>query len=663
MAHMAWLMAHKPEKFVAYAIGVARVTLEYYVGFMRTYETLFPNVAVLPFTYGDAVVKACNSYLTDHPVLTSHLIFGREERRIRNERGHKQRKALEVDSRRHTNTLFAEAYHGGLNQAMEHGEYVAGPDSIILDVDFTGAYVTSMATFPVPNWNAGVLPLLSMEQVVEAHSFESLAQGAVPMMAANVTFAFPPDCQYPCLPVRSTDCPLFPRNGTTTCTGVELALAQTMDAQIDLGIGYHIPALCDEQRRPVLAFAEFLGRLAKQREAEQDRNPGSLQDRMLKELGASFYGKLAQGIEDRPVYNFSGGKAQLGPSAITTPHYAALTTGIIRAALCALVTEVATHPGCRVLAATTDGAMIVVPCYGDIEVREDGRVQPPKDPRAALGALFDRLLTYYPIRCLEQGRINLGVTDTTWLKIEAVGDRAVIARTRGYHLTYNGVKQYFAQAATPVKDPREWERLFRADEIEDYERQHLATMKEILEGKYQDVVMASRKEKVNLDYDFKRMPLLDGSGQTRPPVTVQEADAYREIAANMRKHGQRATPERVQLVAAGLCTTGGTSATIYRTIHKAVAQGVGGWQPCGLKDTEIAARLGITVSAFKNYKRRNATLGALPRSPQVEAAMVDVAQRLGLEVTDAMRAVLLADATTKQASLPHQASGLLPITE
>jgi hypothetical protein len=82
-----------------------------------------------------------------------------------------------------------------------------------------------------------------------------------------------------------------------------------------------------------------------------------------------------------------------------------------------------------------------------------------------------------------------------------------------------------------------------------------------------------------------------------------------------------------------------------------------------LKDTEIAARLGITVSAFKNYKRRNATLGALPRSPQVEAAMVDVAQRLGLEVTDAMRAVLLADATTKQASLPHQASGLLPITK
>ena len=654
ISNMAWLMAHEPTRFIAYAIGDTRVTLEYYIGFMQTYEALFPNVETLPLTYGNAVVNVYNGYLAAHPWLSSNMVFGREERLIINEKGHKQRKPFEVDSRRLTKTLASEAFLGGLNQAMEHGEYVVEPDSIILDVDFTGAYVTAMAALPVLDWNAKLIPLLSMGEVESAHSVENLVEGAVPLMFAHASFAFPPDCPYPCLPVQSTSCPLFPQDGVTTCTGIELALAQTMGARIDIDIGYYFPTLSDEQGKPVLAFAEFLGRLASAREEAERQQPGSLRACMLKELGSSFYGKLTQGIEERAVYNFSGGKGQLKPSAITTPHYGAMTTGITRTALQALVTEVTKHPGCRVLSATTDGAMIVVPRYGAIDVGEDGRVHPPKDARAALGVIFDGLLSYYPIRCLEQGRINLGVVDPTWLKIAAVGDRAVTARTRGYYLTYNGVKQYFAQASTQVKDPAEWERLFLADEIEHYESNHLATMKEIMEGKYQDLVMASQAKKVNLDYDQKRVPLLDGSGQTRPPVTVQEAEVNRAIADNLRKHGQRATPERVQLIAAGLCTTGGTNATIYRAIHKAVAQDVGGWRPHGLKDTEIAERLGITKSAFKTYKRRGAKLGALPGSPEVEAAIADVAQRLGLDVTDAMRTVLLVNATFGRAALSHQ---------
>ena len=79
----------------------------------------------------------------------------------------------------------------------------------------------------------------------------------------------------------------------------------------------------------------------------------------------SFYGKLAQGIRDRTIYNFyeTGDSVKnIPPSEITCPHYAAICTGIARASLCALINLFDSH-SCEILSATTDGAMIVVPDF------------------------------------------------------------------------------------------------------------------------------------------------------------------------------------------------------------------------------------------------------------------------------------------------------------
>jgi hypothetical protein len=652
---MAGLLAHDKPKFIAYAIGDPRVTLEYYVAFMRTFEELFPNVDASPLTLGDAAVKAYLAYLEDHDLLSPDIVLGKEDRLVRNRKGWKQRVKGEVASRRYTKVLAADAFIGGFNQAFEQGEFNAGDsESIILDVDFTGAYVTGMATLPVHDWSQPPTPLLSAEAVDCYTTAEGIAGGAVPMILAQARFEFPADCEYPCLPVPSAYGPLYPLKGITIATGIELALARRLGARISIEHGYSFPTLRNHEGERVLAFAGFLGALAQAREEEQGRNPGSLRERMLKEIGNSFYGKLCQGVEDRTVYNFSGSSEKLKQSAITTPHYAAMTTGIVRAALCALVAEVSRHPGCRVLSATTDGAMIVIPRYGEIEVRDDGTVEPPEDVRAVLGAIFEGLLTYYPIRCLEQGRINLGVSSRAWMEIKHVGDRAVTARTRGYLLTYNGVRQHFARAATQVKDPEEWERLFLAEGIETYAGRHLATMREIMAGQHQDLISTTLERKVNLDWDFKRLPLLDGSGRTRPPVTVEEVYAAREVADNLRKHGQRATSERVQLVSTGIRTHGGTRAAFLRTVHQAIAHNLGGWRPRYMKDVEIVERLGITATDFKNYKRRKVYPQSLPASPEVEAVITEVADRLGLRVTAAMRTALLASGGTRPSTTLQQ---------
>jgi hypothetical protein len=76
-AHMADLRSKDPERFAAYAIGDTRVTLEYYVSFMRTYAELFPNVDALPLTLGDASVKAYIAYLNDHTLLSPETVLVR----------------------------------------------------------------------------------------------------------------------------------------------------------------------------------------------------------------------------------------------------------------------------------------------------------------------------------------------------------------------------------------------------------------------------------------------------------------------------------------------------------------------------------------------------------------------------------------------------------
>ncbi len=52
----------------------------------------------------------------------------------------------------------------------------------------------------------------------------------------------------------------------------------------------------------------------------------------------------------------------------------------------------------------------------------------------------------------------------------------------------------------------------------------LTTMREILEGDACDLVRVEVSKVASLDYDYKRTPLLDGSGRTKPPDTVEDVD-------------------------------------------------------------------------------------------------------------------------------------------
>jgi hypothetical protein len=99
-------------------------------------------------------------------------------------------------------------------------------------------------------------------------------------------------------------------------------------------------------------------------EAKAAEPPDTVLDKLVKEIGNSVYGKVAQAvastriikddIEQRRVFNTKSGETdQMGPSAITNAPMAAYCSGLVRA----LLTETLTRlpGGVWVGTATTDG--------------------------------------------------------------------------------------------------------------------------------------------------------------------------------------------------------------------------------------------------------------------------------------------------------------------
>jgi hypothetical protein len=629
--------------FEVYAINDCRVALEYYLGFTQAHEAMFGVSPKIPLTLGGVTEQAYLSWLDWHPILTCALVLGEETRKVINTRGWESKATVNVSARRFTEALASTAYMGGLNQTYVHGQTCVGADEVILDLDFAGAYPAAMAVLPVIEWTEPAVVVQDSAEIAATYQQGICSDqgGMVPITFIECTFAFPPDCPYPCLPVPTQYGLVYPLRGETVCTGLEVALALAMGTQVTIRHGMRFPAFQDEAGVPQLAFAGFLGELTRRRAQEPEN---SLSNRLLKEMVNSFYGKLAQGITERQVYDFSGVSKPLRPSSVTVPHYAAMTTGIGRAALAALVAEIGTYSGCRVLSATTDGAMVVVPRRFALEVDHKGRVRPPASFATLYPDIYAVLMQTVPIQALEQGRLNMGLEPGGWLAIKHVGTEAWTFKTRGYVLQHAGVDQHTAWSGYQKKSGDEMIEIYRDPVTREVIVAQLTTMQDILDGKARDLVRVGVRKVASLDYDYKRVPLQDGSGNTRPPDTVEEVDRQRQAAKTLRKatptkNAQRATPDAVAMRQQGITMRGGTEQAIRRQVLRAIVQDIGQWRPPGLTDKDIAQRLEVSGDTVKNQKRQ--PFNPLPDTLQAREIMTTMAAKLGLTLTEERCTTLL----------------------
>lgn len=464
---------------------------------------------------------------------------------------------------------------------------------------------------------------------------------------AKVRFEFPDSTRFPCLPVKHPTFGLiFPLEGETTVSASEILLALELGAEIEAFYSVEFPVVKGEDGKPVMLFAPHLSTLVQERNhrkrmikdkglPEEERLAAAVMEKLLKEFSNGLYGKTAQAINDRNVFKPDRRTmVPLGPSSITEPVVASLTTSLARAALSASLAAVErcnkALPKDRQLvtvSATTDGFLVGVPKPETIDTRNDyyqlddrGNLELKKGVDTGLetlltdlgyAPLLEGMLSFLPVRQMRQGRKVLLGTESNdagnFLEVKHLADRIVSVKTRGQiGLLDDGSVPLLAKfghkpplsellekeeykkvmeagGSTRNTVDAEWimnelEKIEKGDgKIETYNFYTLTSFRSMIDsdGK-QDMVGRKSKRKFNADFDWKRK-LPSDSPITTPYRSTNEMVSFRSQMEGERRRGQVARTDKVhnRVAVKGRTTRfrGGMLTTLTRLFLRGVLQG------------------------------------------------------------------------------------------
>ncbi|MEP7452729.1 hypothetical protein [Phyllobacterium sp. SB3] len=229
--------------------------------------------------------------------------------------------------------FITECFHGGRNEQYHFGIADEGEWK---DIDLSSAYPTAMSLIGTPDW----------ESVREVYSIDDFKLDDLGY--AWVEFEFPASARFPTLPVRTAHGIIFPRKGESYCAAPEIYLARKLGATLTVKTAVVVDT---DKKNPV--FADF------NRDCIERRNAfgkGTFDNLFWKEVGNSTYGKTAQGLKEKRVYDLkSDDMVELPASELTQPFFAAFITSYTRAVLGEILNRF--PPSVKVFSATTDGLL------------------------------------------------------------------------------------------------------------------------------------------------------------------------------------------------------------------------------------------------------------------------------------------------------------------
>ena len=244
--------------------------------------------------------------------------------------------------------FVTECYHGGRGEQLWFGPSFEDEWS---DYDLTSAYPTAMATIGKPDWK-NIYVSIDLDQII-----------AAPLGFACVDFKFPDDTRYPTLPMRTENGIIFPLSGRSYCVTPELEVARQLGCELTVRHGVIVPQ--DETDK---VFFDFIKKTITNRtKAESD-----IEKAFWKEITNSSYGKTAQGLRAKRVYNMKKDETEKIPeSKISNPFYAAYITSFVRAAVGEIINRIPNDK--MVFSITTDG-FITNATEAEMEIAKQGKI-------------------------------------------------------------------------------------------------------------------------------------------------------------------------------------------------------------------------------------------------------------------------------------------------
>lgn len=250
----------------------------------------------------------------DGAPVTLERIFATEARKSKvYSRSTGRYRTVTVRQSRLARTMFedfmAEGYHGGRTETFETGPSPAG--ELLNDIDLRSAYPSAMIGIRLPDYDAA-----HMSTSVSDYTASTLG-------VAEVAFEAPPDLRFPVFAVRTDHGLVFPRRGTTVTTAPEIASARYLGVEVRILRGVIIP-WADDSVRPYEAFCRTMIELRESMKENRIAADGTVQrvdtleSLVIKTITNSIYGKTAQAVRPRSVFDSrSGAERQLSPSAIS----------------------------------------------------------------------------------------------------------------------------------------------------------------------------------------------------------------------------------------------------------------------------------------------------------------------------------------------------------
>lgn len=219
-------------------------------------------------------------------------------------------------------------YGGGRNETFLHGIFKGS----FLDVDGTSFYPSSASMIPFLDLSS--VPHTQFYGIVNDRMFDF---SKIECGMCQINFEYPDTCNLVGIPVFTPKNGLiYPRSGKGVwCSVQEIKSAYRNGATIEVLTGF----IFKEHKYLENPFEVVFDELLKERkEAIEKYGKGSSQEKFLKLVSNSIYGKTGQGIKGKKGYNFiSDTSEEIVESSISSGVYANSITAIARATITELM--------------------------------------------------------------------------------------------------------------------------------------------------------------------------------------------------------------------------------------------------------------------------------------------------------------------------------------